>query len=42
MRITEITMLPVWVGLRNQLIVKVDTDEGIRTDRKFKQPNTST
>ncbi len=29
MRITEITMFPVWVGMRNQLIVKVDTDEGI-------------
>ncbi len=29
MKITEITSLPVWVGTRNQLIVKVHTDEGI-------------
>lgn len=29
MKITEITPLPVWVGTRNQLLVKVQTDEGI-------------
>jgi galactonate dehydratase len=29
MRITEIKPLPVWVGNRNQLVVKVETDEGI-------------
>lgn len=29
MRITEIKALPVWVGNRNQLVVKVETDEGI-------------
>jgi galactonate dehydratase len=29
MRITAITPFPVWVGIRNQLIVKVETDEGI-------------
>jgi galactonate dehydratase len=29
MRITAITPLPVWVGSRNQLVVKVETDEGI-------------
>ena len=29
MRITAITPFPVWVGTRNQLIVKVETDEGI-------------
>lgn len=29
MRITEIMPLPVWVGNRNQLVVKVETDEGI-------------
>lgn len=29
MHITDIKLYPVWVGSRNQLIVKVETDEGI-------------
>src|ERR1700744_5367105 len=29
MKITAIRPYPVWVGTRNQLIVKVETDEGI-------------
>jgi len=29
MKITEIKSFPVWVGSRNQLVVKVETDEGI-------------
>ena len=29
MKITDIKPYPVWVGHRNQLIVKVETDEGI-------------
>ena len=29
MKITDIKIYPVWVGSRNQLIVKVETDEGI-------------
>jgi galactonate dehydratase len=29
MKITEIKPYPVWVGNRNQLVVKVETDEGI-------------
>lgn len=29
MKITDIKSYPVWVGSRNQLIVKVETDEGI-------------
>src|SRR6476620_3533725 len=29
MKITAITPYPVWVGTRNQLLVKVETDEGI-------------
>ena len=29
MKITAITPLPAWVGIRNQLLVKVETDEGI-------------
>ncbi len=29
MKITDIKTYPVWVGRRNQLIVKVETDEGI-------------
>jgi galactonate dehydratase len=29
MKITDIRPLPVWVGTRNQLVVKVETDEGI-------------
>ena len=28
MKITDIKVYPVWVGSRNQLIVKVETDEG--------------
>src|SRR6202521_1487714 len=28
-KITDIKPLPVWVGVRNQLVVKVETDEGI-------------
>ena len=29
MKITAIKVYPVWVGIRNQLLVKVETDEGI-------------
>ena len=29
MRITAIHCFPVWVGIRNQLLVKVETDEGL-------------
>ena len=29
MRITDVKAFPVWVGFRNQLLVKVETDEGI-------------
>jgi len=29
MRITDIKLYPVWVGSRNQLVIKVETDEGI-------------
>jgi galactonate dehydratase len=29
MRITDIKTFPVWVGTRNQMLVKVETDEGI-------------
>ncbi|WP_172292821.1 mandelate racemase/muconate lactonizing enzyme family protein [Pseudoruegeria sp. HB172150] len=29
MKIDKITSTPVWVGTRNQLLVKIDTDEGI-------------
>src|SRR4029079_507473 len=29
MKITAIRPFPVWVGIRNQLLVKVETDEGI-------------
>src|SRR5688500_19360126 len=29
MRITEIKSYPVWVGSKNQLLVKVETDEGV-------------
>ncbi len=29
MRITDIKPLPIWVGNRNQLVVRVETDEGI-------------
>ena len=29
MKITDVKPIPVWVGSRNQLVVKVETDEGI-------------
>ena len=29
MKITEIKVYPVWVGTRNQCLVKVETDEGV-------------
>ena len=29
MKITDIKTYPIWVGTRNQLVVKVETDEGI-------------
>ncbi len=29
MKITAIKSIPVWVGVRNQLVVKVETDEGL-------------
>ena len=29
MKITDVKPIPVWVGGRNQLVVKVETDEGI-------------
>ena len=29
MKISEVKVYPTWVGTRNQLIVKVETDEGI-------------
>ena len=29
MKITDIKTYPVWVGQRNQMIVKVETDEGL-------------
>ena len=29
MKISDIKLYPVWVGSRNQLVVKVETDEGI-------------
>ena len=29
MKITEVKAYPVWVGHRNQCLVKVETDEGI-------------
>src|SRR5947199_8884066 len=29
MRITDVKPYPIWVGTRNQLIVKVETDEGL-------------
>ena len=29
MKITDIKPLPVWIGTRDQLVVKVETDEGI-------------
>ena len=29
LKITDIKPFPVWVGTRNQMLVKVETDEGI-------------
>ena len=29
MKITDIKCYPLWVGVRNQLVIKVETDEGI-------------
>ena len=29
MKITDIKTYPLWVGIRNQLVVKVETDSGI-------------
>lgn len=29
MKIRDVKTFPVWVGSRNQLIVKVETDEGL-------------
>ena len=29
MKITAIKPFPVWIGHRNQLVIKVETDEGI-------------
>lgn len=29
MRITDIKAYPLWIGIRNQLVVKVETDEGL-------------
>ena len=29
MKISDIKTYPVWVGTRNQMLVKVETDEGI-------------
>ena len=29
MKISDIKTYPVWVGRRNQMLVKVETDEGI-------------
>ncbi|SVD06076.1 uncharacterized protein METZ01_LOCUS358930, partial [marine metagenome] len=29
MKISDVKVYPTWVGTRNQLIVKVETDEGI-------------
>jgi galactonate dehydratase len=29
MKITAIRPYPVWVGIRNQLVVKVETDDGL-------------
>ena len=29
MKIIAIRAFPVWVGIRNQLLVKIETDEGI-------------
>ncbi len=29
MKITDVKNYPVWIGHRNQMLVKVETDEGI-------------
>ena len=29
MKITDVKVFPVWVGSRNQLLVKVETDDGV-------------
>ena len=29
MKITEVKAFPVWIGMRNQLLVKIETDAGI-------------
>ncbi len=29
MKITAVKPYPVWVGIRNQLLVKIETDEGV-------------
>jgi len=29
LKITDIKTFPVWIGTRNQMLVKVETDEGI-------------
>ena len=29
MKITNVTAYPVWVGARNPLLVKIETDEGV-------------
>jgi len=29
MKITDIKVFPIWVGSRNQCVIKVETDEGI-------------
>ena len=33
MKITRITPYPAWIGIRNQLLVKVETDEGVLGDQ---------
>ena len=37
MKISAIHAYPVWVGNRNQLIVKVETDEGIYQGNRVKE-----
>ena len=29
MKITDIKSYPLWIGTRNQLVIKIETDEGI-------------
>ena len=29
MKITDVKVFPVWVGSRNQLLVKIETDDGV-------------